>query len=101
MVLREIYNPPCPVASQGADVLQLQDLVPEDVYDLGLASMRHPLPLRPVEVHVPVQPQGGLVAVYEPEEGPEADVGLVLAVAEAEGRGVGDEIGRASCRERV
>jgi hypothetical protein len=31
------------------------------------------------------------VAVYEPEEGPEADVGLVLAVAEAEGRAVGDE----------
>ena len=52
--------------------LQLQDPVPEDVYDLGPAPLRDPLHLRPVEVHVPVQPQGGFVAVYEPQERLEA-----------------------------
>src|SRR5919202_543759 len=91
MILREIYNPPRASTSQSTEFLQLQDPVPEDVDDLGLAPARDPLHLRAVEVHVPVHPQGRLVAVYEPEERLEAYVGEVLLVAYAEGRGVGDE----------
>src|SRR5918998_5342618 len=89
--LRRIYNPPPRTTRRLAEVLQLQDPVPEDVYDLGLSSVRDPLSFRPMEVHVPVQPQGGLVAVYEPQERLEAHVGGVVAVAEPEGRGMGDE----------
>src|ERR687885_2591362 len=91
MFLREIYNPPCPAASRFAEVLELQDPVPEDVYDLGIAPARDPVHLRSVEVHVPVQPQGGLVVVYEPQKRLETHVRGILTVAEAEGRGVGDE----------
>src|SRR5918999_5135792 len=89
--LRRIYNPPPRTTRRLAEVLQLQDPVPEDVYDLGLSSVRDPLSFRPVEVHVPVHPQGRLVAVHEPQERLEAHVRGVLAVAESEGRGVGDE----------
>src|SRR5215216_2248197 len=56
-----------PTLPGGKPFLQLQDPVPEDVYDLGLAPARDSLHLRPVEVHVPVQPQGGFVAIYEPQ----------------------------------
>src|SRR3712207_3026252 len=91
MLLREIYNPPRPATSRVAEVLHFQDPVPVDVHDLGTTPARNPLHLRPVEVHVPVQPQGGLVTVYEPQERLESYVGGVLVVPEAEGRGVGDE----------
>src|SRR5918994_2554231 len=91
MVLREIYNQPLPTTRPPRKVLHLDDPVPEDVYDLGSAPVRDPLLVGSVQVLVPVQPQGGLVAVYEVQERLEADVGLVLGVAEAEGRGVGDE----------
>ena len=105
MVLRGIYNQPPRTTRPPAKVSHLDDPVPEDVDDLGLTPAHYPLALRPAEVNVPVQPQGGLVAVYEPEEGLEAYVGLVLGVAEAERRGVGDEYTRyrrpASLRHRM
>src|SRR5215208_6710984 len=96
MFLRGIYNQPSPTTRPPANVLYLDDPVPEHVDDLGLTPAHYPLAFRPVEMDVSVQPQGGLVAVYEPEEGLEAYVGLVLGVAEAERRGVGDEYTR--CR---
>src|SRR5215210_5158044 len=71
--------------------LHFQEQVSEGVYDLGLSSVRDPLSFRSVQVHVPVQPQGGFVAVYEPQKRLEAYMGGILAVAEAEGRGVADE----------
>src|SRR5919107_4003405 len=96
MVLRGIYNQPPRTTRTPAKVSHFDDPVPEHVDYLGLTPAHYPLALRPVEVNVPVQPQGGLVAVYKPEEGLEAYVGLVLGVAEAERRGVGDEYAR--CR---
>src|SRR5918994_7511605 len=96
MVFRGIYNQPPRTTRPPANASHLDDPVPEDVDDLGLTPAHYPLALRPVEVNVPVQPQVGLVAVYEPEEGLEAYVGLILGVAEAERRGVGDEYAR--CR---
>src|SRR5215218_1027849 len=94
MFLRGIYNQPSPTTRPPANVLYLDDPVPEHVDDLGLTPAHYPLALRPVKMDVSVQPQGGLVAVYEPEEGLEAYVGLILGVAEAERRGVGDEYAR-------
>src|SRR5215204_6459621 len=94
MILRRIYIPLLRTTRPQAKVLHLDDPVSEDVHDLGLTPAHHPLALRPVEMDVSVQPQGGLVAVYEPEEGLEAYVGLILGVAEAERRGVGDEYAR-------
>src|ERR671916_182271 len=58
--------------------LDLQDAVPEDVQDLRLAPAGDPAPLGPVQVDVAVQPERGLVAVYETEERLEACVSLVL-----------------------
>jgi hypothetical protein len=68
--------------------------MPEDVYYLGFSPCDDPLLVRPVQVHVPVQPQGRLVAVYEVNERLEAYMGVVLAVPEAERRGVGHEYPR-------
>jgi hypothetical protein len=76
------------------EVLHIDDSVSEDVHDFCLASTHNPLALRPVEMDVPVQPQGGLVTVYEAQERREADVGWVLVVAEPEGRGVADKDAR-------
>src|SRR5919107_377320 len=92
MVLRGIYNQPPRTTRTPAKVSHFDDPVPEDVDDLGLTPANYPLALWSVEVNVPVQPQGWLVAVYEPDEGLEAYVGLVLGVAEAERRGEGDDV---------
>src|SRR5918992_5437412 len=99
MVLRRIYMPPPATTRPVTQVLHLDDPVAEDVYNLRVAPARDPPSLRPVQVDVAVQPRGGPVAVYEPEKRLEADVGVVLLVAESEGRGVGDEDARPRASE--
>src|SRR3712207_7012746 len=84
LVTRKIYIPPLVTTRPLTRVLYLDDPVSEHVHDLRLAPSRDPPSFGPVQVHVPVQPQAGLVAVYEPQERLEADVSVVLVVAEAE-----------------
>ena len=62
-----------------------------DVDDLGVSFLSDPLLIRPIEMHVPVQPQGRMVPVDEVEERFEAYVGHILLVPETERRGVGGE----------
>jgi thiol-disulfide isomerase/thioredoxin len=63
--------------------LDLQDAVSEDVQDLRPAPVRDPTHFGPVQVDVAVQPEKGLVAVYQIEERLEAYVRLILGVAES------------------
>jgi hypothetical protein len=62
-----------------------------DVDYFGRSLLYDTLLVRAVEVHVPVQPEGRLVPVDEIHERPEADVGHILRIAEAERRRVSDE----------
>jgi hypothetical protein len=54
-----IYIPPLVTTRPPTEVLHIDDSVSEDVHDFCLASTHDPLALRPVEMDVPVQPQGG------------------------------------------
>ena len=71
--------------------LHVEDSVAVDVDDLGVSFLSDPLLIRPIEMHVPVQPQGRMVPVDEVEERFEAYVGHILLVPETERRGVGGE----------